>query len=1060
MTIPANSTASAPSDVTISEEIQAAARDAESDEIVMIRTFEEAGGLPGEYGEGFVATVSIPLKITVSSSLAAAATVTEVLLDVPQEGKTVARFAEMRGHAFVRGTGSGMVSGTWFVDDQPVETFQINMLAGLTQEVTTRSSLPTQNFGPHRVQLKITRPSLVVSNTQSYIVGTLDQGSQRIHWLSQPRRLLFQPGIVPVNLRWSPMPGAAGYEVAIAQNPAAFGGNTISNPSVPLSEMVWSNGSVAAGKLALLARVGTDSNTWTPTPEQAEKLAAMAPSTVYGAVRVIYSGQEHGDPTTTSQPTMIILRPAATDIALSQPSDGAAVELPQVQFAWQPVEGEGLTYQLEIASAAGANFRALTRDTSYTLGARQPIKLAAGRYNWRVVAVRAGSGAVAASRWQSFVASGTSASAEAPKQSQPMAHTAIMITSSGRIVALPGAVDEISFIPGHGTMISEAQPTITVTYPKAKPETVVMTLNGVDVTALAAITDTTATLAAPGSFNEGEHSIGISLETETGEKLDASSTFTIRLPFGASTEGELLSAPLGQFAPQGGPIVLEWDWNWQGGADANDFGDLVVGLSMRGFRQLSAKDESFTATNAQITKISGESLDITNLLAQASMKRGRLNMMAGDIGSDESALTAGGLTHRAFNLSTDNGLFKMRASKSLGKALQRSSIGRSPDVLLLTAENSGATPQQGLKLSYVDSEDSISGGTGFSGPSNSKVISLSGRTNLGDTGLNLRAEYAKSDSDTVTAFGTQNNKGNALYAVTQGNYAGYNLSATYRRISNDFTSPASQQLTNDLAGWTYSVNRPLGKYVTAAMNYTTLENGSSSSAPSSSILSKSLDLTAGYPNLPYVTLRLARNESASDPFIEGGSPGQNEDRQWSVSMNYAKPKWNTYLNYGKSIFDDLYDVVDPALDTPNDRDSNNWSFGFGAQPTDRLRLRLDWGSNSVDRWFRTYDVADALFGTDGSHQGRAAVDYKLTDLLSSTVEWSKWDYSDALGVYSTYNKDYRVRLNYLMKMKFLPGGGGLVLTGEWRRIQLGGTQPGSNRSDFSILINDSRVLQF
>ena len=75
---------------------------------------------------------------------------------------------------------------------------------------------------------------------------------------------------------------------------------------------------------------------------------------------------------------------------------------------------------------------------------------------------------------------------------------------------------------------------------------------------------------------------------------------------------------------------------------------------------------------------------------------------------------------------------KLNASHTLGKMLQRSSMGRAPDMLLVTAENAGATPQRGLKLTYVDSKNSIAGGSSFAGPSSSNVLSLSGRTNVGN----------------------------------------------------------------------------------------------------------------------------------------------------------------------------------------------------------------------------------------------------------------------------------------------------------------------------------------
>ena len=74
--------------------------------------------------------ISIPLRVILTGSLTGPATVTEVLLDVPPDGKTVDWGAELRAHGLIKGTGNGPVSGIWLVDEQPIESFQVNMLAG------------------------------------------------------------------------------------------------------------------------------------------------------------------------------------------------------------------------------------------------------------------------------------------------------------------------------------------------------------------------------------------------------------------------------------------------------------------------------------------------------------------------------------------------------------------------------------------------------------------------------------------------------------------------------------------------------------------------------------------------------------------------------------------------------------------------------------------------------------------------------------------------------------------------------------------------------------------
>lgn len=1044
LTVPPNNIASAASDVAVSSRVQELAREAGVDEVFVFRTFAAPA-----IGEAPAAQISIPLRIVLTGNLTGPASVTEILLDVPPEGKIVSRNSEIRAHGFIRGTGSGTVSGVWLVDNQPVESFQTSLVAGITQEVSTRVSLPTASLGGHRVKLVVMRPTLAESNETYYVVTASENSTQRVS-LFAPRKTKFIPGIAPIAWKWLPMPGAAGYEIAFAKDPADLGATADApNADSFLPGVVWTEQMAAAGRLALLIKLPADRTSWTPDAAEIEKLAGQSGETLYGAVRVIYANQAHGDPTTTSARAAVMVQAEVDEIALLSPTPEEKLQLPGA-LKWQPCGGTDVNYQIEIVSNGKTAVKALTRSPEYVLGRASNARLAAGGYRWRVIAMKPGPGIVAASKWAQLTletAGQTDASSGMPAQSA-------LLVSDGRFFSLlPGASDQVTFIPANGAVIADQQPTITVTYPKAKPETAALTLNGVDVTGLAAVSDTNTVLMAPGVFNEGQFSIGFSIQTEAGEQLEATSTFTVSLPLGS---------PAAANKPPAGsrPLVLQWDWNWQAGQsnDLSDLGNLVVGLNISGYQNWGSLADAYSALNAQLIKITGEDLDIPNLMAEASLRAGRAKAFVGDMGSGESDLTAGGLTYRAFNFVTDAGGVKLSAAHTLGRALQRSSTGRAPDMLLVTAENKGATAQRGVKFAYVDSKNSISGGSGFSGPSKSEVMSFSGRTNLGKSGVNLRMELSRSDSDMVTALGTSSSTGDALYAMADGKLAGFNMSASFRRIASDYTSPASQTLTNDLKGWTYIASRPFGRFLSAAVNYVTLDNGPSSSSPSSNVLSKSLDITAAYPNLPYLTLRLAKNKAASAPFVQGANPAENEDKQWSLSMNYARPKWNYYLSYGKSEFTDFFDFIDPATDTPNDRDSKNWAFGLGLRPSPKLRCRFDWGENTVDRWFRIYTQPDPLFGSDGSRQRRFSVDYLFNRKLSSTVEFAKWHYSAALGQYLTDNKDLRIRLNYLIQL--LPNGGGLTLTGEWRKVRLTGTQALRDTSEYVILVNDSRLFAF
>ena len=84
------------------------------------------------------------------------------------------------------------------------------------------------------------------------------------------------------------------------------------------------------------------------------------------------------------------------------------------------------------------------------------------------------------------------------------------------------------------------------------------------------------------------------------------------------------SAAPGRLPAETRPLVMALDWNWQAGApnDITDLGNLVVGSNIRGFQQWEPANGSYSAINAQMTKVGGNNVDMTNLAAEASMRQG------------------------------------------------------------------------------------------------------------------------------------------------------------------------------------------------------------------------------------------------------------------------------------------------------------------------------------------------------------------------------------------------------------------------------------------------------
>jgi len=1058
--VPANSSAALPSDVAISPQIQDAARDAGTDQVVMIRTFRSDAGA----GSGI--EVNVPLLIRVGSSLAGPASVTEIVLDVPPNGKTVNVSDEIRAHAFIRGTGTGAVVGTWFVDGRPTETFQLNMTAGLTQEASTRMTLPTLELGEHQVELKIGRPALVTSGERTYVVVPGNSASQRVFLLRPTEQVPLLPDAVRTSFRWAPMPGSSGYEIAFASSLEALGLDSAGNPLPGLiNRQVWSKTMEDSGKLSLLDAVSGEGAIWVPTAEQYDKIFAGSPGTRYWAVRAIYPAQAQGDPTTTSRPRSVVLLPRPAALALVSPDDRATIAPNAPTFEWE--QGPpGVTYELAIISGGRTAFKALTAKNSYTLSALSPFKLAVGDYSWRVSAVKPGAGLVAASERRAFtVATGSETSAGSRMAGAPAGATAVII-AGGMVVPLPGAASEIKIAPAHGETVSTQQPTISASFPESAPGGVLMTLNGVDVTSLATVTSTGITLQPPGVFANGDFTVTVAVKTASGQQIEETSKFTISASDAAAATSPVSGAADAAVAgeaqvaepPVAKPLQLDFNWNWHSDSEAAATDNLTIDLNLRGGQTWVWRNGAYAAINLQALRTAGEKADMTNFLAEGGAIDGRYRAMVGDIGSTESELTAQGLSQRAFSFAGNTGPIKLNLSRSLGTAYQRSNTGNAPDTFLVTAENARSTPQQGLKVTYVDSESDMSASAGFGGRTKSKVLSFSGRTPIARTGLNLRAEVSNSDSTFISTFGEQGQKGSAVNVVVDGIAAGFGLSASYRRVDSDYFSSASATLANDLNGWTLGVNRPLTQYINTTISLSTLDNAGNSSAPASSVSSKAIDLTMAYPSWPALTFRVARNDASSDPFVAGSRPGDTRENSWSGTATYGNALWNAYVNYSNSDYDDFQDYLDPTLDTPNDRKNGTWAVGLAVQPLKSLKLRFDWGANNLDRWFRPLFAALPISGTDRSDQMRAQAEFMLNSKLSTSVIVTSSDYSDALGIYHNKVRDLSFRLNYFLKLT--PAGGGVTLTGEYRRSNNDGNTF-SNRGDgYAVLINDNRVMDF
>ena len=1046
LTVHAGSMATLASNVSISEALVLAAKAAGTDMIQMVRTFDDTSG---------TIHVSIPIYIKVGSSMIGPASVTEIILDTPQDSGSVAQFGELRGHAFIRGTGTGSITGEWLVDGSPVETFNSNMLGGVPIEVSSRESLTTRDLGEHEVELRITSPGPVTSPARRYVVVPTEASNQRVLLVSPRDDAGIAPDLARVAFRWTPMPGAARYEIAFSPILDPLGLDAKGNVKRGLFKpLEWTPTLESFGQLMLLVTVPGDTVAWTPNPVQHARIFGLT-NTMCWAVRAVYPGQEHGDPSTTSNPGRLVLIPAAVKLNLSAPENGITLPSAFPTFKWQAGPG-GSMYEITLTSGGKTVFSAMTPQTQYALDDLMTFRLAAGSYSWRVRAIRPGAGVTAISENRAFsLAEGTAALPNTGTLVRPE-NAILQVASTMPFVPLPNAGAEIAITPADGSKIASQMPGITATYPAVPPGNVRLILDGVDVTGLAEIGGTSLKLTAPWPLAPGAHSADLTIVTAKNDRLQSTSRFTVELARGWKAATSPPDEPDTEANQQGLPMRFRMDSRWEGTDRLATTDALNVDASIRGQKKWAGNPNSYTAANFQLSRPAGRDLDLTGFIVGAGINNDRFKVRAGDIGDDESLCTVNGLATRAFNFSTTAGPIKLSAMQTLGDEINQSNIGRAPRLFLITVQPAGATEDRGLKLIYADSKDEFNGdNSGFAGPTRSSVLSLTGKLPLGGTGAALNGEFANSNGTFESAFGKHSANGTAMSFGLGGRVRGFDVAGGYRSIGSEFVSPASTTLATNLRGWEFSAGRQLGRFVKSKLSYITLENTGGEQIPGSSISSQGLDLNIDFPKLPSITARVAKNRTSSKALGRTTLPSSNEENVWSITASYGGAKCNGYLGYAKSDLGDKYDSRNlqryPGTYVPNARSSGTWTGSLSYQLSGMLRVRTYYGSTGTDRWVRNViGTNNAVFqGTDSTRQLRVEAEFRPAGNLSATMGWTKGKSNDALGLYGVDQAGFDTKLNYRLPRS--GGTNGFIVTAGWRRLDSGG-------SVVSIMLNDSRLL--
>jgi hypothetical protein len=164
--------------------------------------FVKSGGFTRPFG-------GLPLRILPADSVAAPLGVTSVVVSYPRSGTHIRTGQAIKPQGLLAVTGSGTVTGSWLLDGVAFDRFTINVQAGRPTPVPAHVPIPQSYRGAHSLQLLVDRPQRLISPAVSIFLTTTQAGGMR----------LFAPadgyvwGTRPASFRWTPVPGAAAYEV-------------------------------------------------------------------------------------------------------------------------------------------------------------------------------------------------------------------------------------------------------------------------------------------------------------------------------------------------------------------------------------------------------------------------------------------------------------------------------------------------------------------------------------------------------------------------------------------------------------------------------------------------------------------------------------------------------------------------------------------------------------------------------------------------------------------------------------------------------------------------------
>ncbi len=159
---------------------------------------------------------SKPFRVAPSDSLGAPLNVTTIAMLNPRNGAVLSPGDEVYGQAQLATTGSGVVVGAWFWDDNIIEQFSVTVAGGQSVSIRAQQRFPTELIGPHTVELRIFQPNRLSTGPISVVVNPGDFLFERLVAPEYGARVLAKE---TPEFRWVPVPGIGEYQVGFATEP-------------------------------------------------------------------------------------------------------------------------------------------------------------------------------------------------------------------------------------------------------------------------------------------------------------------------------------------------------------------------------------------------------------------------------------------------------------------------------------------------------------------------------------------------------------------------------------------------------------------------------------------------------------------------------------------------------------------------------------------------------------------------------------------------------------------------------------------------------------------------